>query len=427
MEAPLPLDVHVRLERMPDADYRAHVRTPEGSGAAIFAVPDEDLSLEPVNAWLSGKLEIKRSTGRGPRDRAVDIGRSLFRALFTGSLHALYERTARNRAGLRVRIDADDLAACTLPWELLYDDVVRQDFLALGTDSAVLRTYYAQPGGTGLAPATPPLRVLVVTADEQDALRVDEDVELFQRLATTRPHVELDVLEHATTAALVERLRDGPAFDVLHLAGTGTAVGQGRAARQVLLMEGGADPEPGEERLSAKVLGEALEGHDETRLVLLAACFSDEIAAHVSRTVPAVVGIRGEMTVDACRAFLDAFYRAALDGAAVEAATWQARSALETTFPGRREWASAVLYLTGTGPLVEDVHALPGMAVTARDPRPGAPADDAGVDDLEHRRRVLSEQNLAVLTQRVDELGEAAPQIMRDERDRLRREIGVPP
>jgi hypothetical protein len=195
-------ELKVKLDRTPRGDYRCRVATPDGSGTGVFVVPDEDLSLEPVNAWIEGRQEIKRSSSRGPRDRAVEIGRLLFRGLFAGSLHALYERTARSSRGLRIRLQTDDLAAFTLPWELLYDDVVRQDFVALGTESAVLRTLYPKQTGNQLTPAPAPLRVLVVTADDTALMRVDEDVRLLRELTDTRAHVQVEAFEHATATSL---------------------------------------------------------------------------------------------------------------------------------------------------------------------------------------------------------------------------------
>ncbi|MGY1636876.1 CHAT domain-containing protein [Geodermatophilus sp. SYSU D00742] len=417
-------EITVSLERRQDGSYTARVQTPEGTGKRVFAVPDEDLTLDAPTSYFSDQRAIKRSSSGAVRDRAVEIGQLLFHDLFAGVLRALYERTAAPGHGVRIRVSSHDLAAFALPWELLYDDAVRQDFIALGTDSAVVRTFLPVPERE-LTPATMPLRVLAVTADPTGSLGAEQDVDVLRGLAADRSHVSVDVLPRATWSRLRERLREGPPFEVLHFAGTGTPAGERHGAPQMLALEPGTDGEDTARTVAAELLGAELARLPDLRLAYLSACHTDQVAATLSRSVPAVVGVRGEITVPGCTAFAEAFYSAAVDGRPVDVAVWSARRELESRLPGRREWAATTLYVTGGGALVHelDVVRLPADATLAVTMSNGGDPPARQEEDLRSLHRSLVAVNLQELEAQLAVLGPAAPEAMLAQRDRLQAEL----
>jgi hypothetical protein len=422
--ATLAVELMVRLQRTPDGDYTTTMTLADGVQATgwLKLSPDEDWSLEPPSHYRSTQKAITRSSQVATRDRAVDIGRRLFKLLFSGSLRSLYERMALSSPAIRLRIASDDLIALGLPWELLYDDDVRRDFMSLATESSVLRMREPHLGPI-LAPVPAPLRVLVVTADEHGGLEVERDVELLTTLTDAPSYVQVETLENATVPMLKDRLRDGPSFHVLHFAGTGTIDGDGTRTRQMLALEPAAGASQTPATLAPERLTEWL-GPTETdlRFVYLNACNTDEFAAIVSGTVPAVLGMRGEASVDGCTTFARTFYRALLDGAPIDVASWYARREHETVLPGRREWANMTLYVAGSGPLVHELDVVGAATGTAPMTSAGDGADTRDVDLL-RRKKSIVERNLRSIDTQLETLGDAAPEAIHSEKVRLTTEL----
>jgi len=415
------VELLVRLERDPDGNYNTSMTLADGVQATGWLkVPrDEDWSLDSPSQYRSAEKAITRSSQAATRDRAVDIGRRLFRGLFSGSLKSLYERMALSSPAIRLRIASDDLTALGLPWELLYDDDVRRDFMSLATESSVLRMLEPHHGPI-LQPVPAPLRVLVVTADQHGGLQVERDVQLLTTPTDAPSYVQVETLEHATVPMLEERLRDGAAFHVLHFAGTGAIVGDGKRRRQRLAMEGPAGRS--QATLAPEMLVDWLRPAETgLRFVYLNACNTDEFAAILSTTVPAVLGMRGEASVDGCTTFARTFYRALLDGAPMDVASWYARREHETVLPGRREWASMTLYVAGSGPLVHELDVL-GTATGTPMTSAGDDADTRDVDLL-RRKKSIVERNLRSIDSQLETLGDAAPEAIHSEKVRLTTEL----
>lgn len=334
---------------------RAHCKA--GEGSAVFE-PPLDLGDLFRSLLETRDLGSKGSSGAGrevPR-QARDIGGQLFKALFSGTVRQLYDRTLGStpdpRRGLRLQFRLNPELAPELfglPWELLYCPESR-DYLGLNRLSPVVR-YIELPRATAASDFDPPLRVLVAAApaDSHGALNLSQEIGLIQQELGGAPKVT--VIEKTTLEGLREAmLRE--AFHVLHFMGHGSfdsATGTG-----VLLLE----TEDGRE---LQVPGEMLADHLRDcppRLAVINACssgrmdpqagrdlFAGVASALVMGGLPAVVAMHRPITDRAAIAFSKALYREIAAGEPVDAAVAEGRLAIYRTDYSSIEWATPVLFM----------------------------------------------------------------------------------
>ena len=291
-------------------------------------------------------------------DPVKDLGARLFMALFDSRLQRMYtEALARADSasrGLRLRlvIPCDELAA--LPWEFLFDTSGRQDFVSLFVRTPVVRQ--VETDLPPLDPFKPPLRVLFVMADVTGYLEVQKELDHLEAVRTASSGIEMEIvtIRDASRQAFLEAL-EREKYHVVHFSGTGIAWGakSGTSFEEqslVLMNSGGGklSPDAGiavNQLVSAEQLQQALAGQNELRLVYLSACKTDWLAWKLAPSVPAVIGMRGDPSVNGCISFTEGMYTAILAGQPLDAAVSLGRERMNRQSPGVREWGLPAFYM----------------------------------------------------------------------------------
>ncbi len=351
---PLNLDLH--FHHSPNG-YRVRLDSPMGQISADFELP--------VSAQ-----EKAQGQGLGPQE----IGGRIFRALFKGGAESLLQRNL-DRAGsqkttLRIRLrlnDTPELAA--LPWEALHDPA-RQRFLALATESTVLR-YLELPDPPPPLQAPRPLRILGVLASPQDLkpLNVEGEWHALQTAlapAIDRGDMTLERLTPPTLDALRACLRQDPPIHVLHVVGHGGFDATGDTG--LLMLGDGAGVSAA---ATAADLAVQVGNAPDLRLILLNTCegalsgagspFTGMAGALVQRNIPSVIAMQREISDRGGIRFAQELYSALADGLSVDAAITQGRMALHSL--GDHEWPIPVFFtrapddrLFGLDPNLTDRH-----------------------------------------------------------------------
>lgn len=286
-------------------------------------------------------------------DPVKHLGVRLFSGLFEGRLERVYRRALEGAQGrgasVRLRLVLPEGPIAALPWEFLFDPK-RQDFVALSELSAVVRQPARTPVHNSIR-TKPPLRVLVVGSDVTGKLDVEREIETLRRLEKVHAGLlRLEVVNRATSQDLLEHLGKG-GHHVLHFVGTGFPhSGIWLQARQALALMG-AEGSPRTDGLPAagamldgRMLRDAVAGLSRLRLVVMSACYTDQIAAELAQVVPAALGIQGEMTSDTCITLAEHLYQSLLKGQPLEAALTEGRRSIDRSNPGGRQWGLPVCY-----------------------------------------------------------------------------------
>ena len=336
------------------AGYRARVLDPENGRE-----PYVDFSRPfPEDAWAGtfGTGSVCRdlkSIQPASRDRASEIGTSLFNAIFVGEilvswLSRLREvQKAKKALRLRLRLKgSSDLWAW--PWELLrHPDL---GFLAVSPLTPVVR--YVDSGGFRRPlRVRPPIRVLVVAAHPKElgALAVHEELrELERTLGSLEDSrwVEMEYLEGATREKLRRKLEE-KSFHILHFVGHGAFNPEGRGG--ALLLEGkDGEPDP----MPAEALSVLLGAYPDLRLVVLNVChgargnasdpFSGLAQSLILGGVPAVVAMRSTVSDAAALLFSRTFYESVARREPIDRAVSLARNAMFVN-GHTPEWAVPIL------------------------------------------------------------------------------------
>lgn len=266
--------------------------------------------------------------------------------------------SSRNRRRFRLYLDpALDERVRELVWEWLYD-FERGD--SLSRSSRIAFSRYLPVNGTVSAPAPSRCRprALIAVADAPDLERLHRlpslDRESSQRSLKRSFRrlwwrISCGLLKgYVTLNALRERLQIGR-FNVLHLIAHGLPPTQGGAGLMLQNEDGWA------EIVRDKALAEACCDSQELRLVVLAVChsaaarrdepFRDLPGRLIQQGVPAVVGMRREISVSAAELFTRAFYRALAKSGEADAAANEARRRLYLDTEGHDHWSDPVLFL----------------------------------------------------------------------------------
>jgi hypothetical protein len=348
----------------PERDGELNVRvlqSPAGQGGGSFSLPWTPGEWAGLRAGLG--RDMGPAGGEAP-PIPLQIGESLFSALFSGQVGLLWARSLGVTPGrglrlqLRFRLESEPQGSTllhSLPWELLYQPGTR-DFLALSRLTPVVR-YLEVARPASVLPLPSVLRILVVIADLPNLAPLDLARERREIEAAWggNPRVEIAFLEEPTAEALREALLTGP-FHVLHFMGHGGLdPSTGGGLLYFAASDGALDPLSGE--VSGEALATLLKDFKTLRLVVLNACktgrtlegkgfdpFAGVATALVMAGVPAVVAMQLPISDLAAITFSRTLHLRLAAGDPVDAAVTEGRQAIYAASPGSLEWAIPVLF-----------------------------------------------------------------------------------
>jgi hypothetical protein len=372
----------VEIDGSERKDDRRRVRAWVNDGPALtgqFAVSPELAQPSQARVQAPSKLYFD--------DTATSLGTRLFTALFSGGLSRCWAQAielARSGSGLHLVIRSSDPSVQALPWELLIDPLTSAGPVVLADGWSVIRqparpADVHEPGGMSVE--TKDLQVLVMTSDLA-GIPQENDPGIITRALEG---ASIKTLQHITKQGLIRGLGEQYRHVVHVLALGGDRTRQGR---NVLLLGSATDPE----EVSAKEFVAALgEQAAQTRLVVLAACDSDLMAADLAEHLPNVVGIRGTISDEGCLAFLRGMYKALGSGSTIDQAVAAGR-AQQVGFSQSlgEEWALPVLFQRDGTPLVhrQDAPEVP--------PEP-IPINTSSGTPEEHADKILLDMKVANL------------------------------
>jgi hypothetical protein len=272
---------------------------------------------------------VTRGVVRESLDPLKEIGKRLFTCLFEGESGQLYQQALGAMAksqdlGLCLRLVINDPELAAIPWEVLYD-VYRQVFVALTDDSSIIRGRDKVADVPQPPPIEPPLRVLVIVANRDEA-ESKADIDVLQRLDTEMKDLEVKCVT-VDEERLIEEVRSDH-YHIFHIIGhTFNSAIRQRLLGDLLTISGG---------IPQKL-------HN-LRFVYMNANHSAEAAFALAGFVPGILGIGGTIRHEAEQFCTESFYRALLTGLPLEAAVRLGRRRIYFQSPESREWALPVLY-----------------------------------------------------------------------------------
>lgn len=326
-----------------------------------LSITAEEIEEALASVTYTSGSYLKRSNPNGSSDSILSIGDRLFQELMRETVigrmfRQAQEQVASRYDGLRLRIIAQDADVLRLPWEFLFD-TTQSNFLALSLLTPLIRQLPPENPLT-LQPVSAPVRVLVVAAEVTD-FDADEEIALLQQLADQSGLLDVQVLENATYGAFRAALQAEPAH-ILHFISTG-AYGSERGRWSKVKPTDGSNPGQGllflgttprrkdqlenAEFVPAAELVQLFHEQSGVRFVLLNACDTDQVAAELSKAVPAVLGIRGKALNHTCQALARGLYEGLIAGQPLEAAVTAGRQMVDRLHPGTREWGLPTFYL----------------------------------------------------------------------------------
>jgi hypothetical protein len=394
-------------------------------------------ALATVSSRSAVRPWVKRSGSEDRLDPMREIGQRLYSALFQGERarflrRELEDARSRARTGLRIRLRTEDGEWASLPWEFLHDG---QEFINLSPWSPLIRTL----AGSALAvprPLQPPVRVLAVSADPTGNLAAQAELDLLEEVAQHTAELQIRNLPQATREAFIQAI-SAEDFHVLHVIGGTRRFSDGQAALVLVRPDGltidnidQADPEPW---IDAGTLAQLLRSKPDLRLVHLSTCHTQALAVELASVVPAVIGILGAITPQACLDFTRGVYTSLLDGVPLEVAVTAGRQAMTMRDSGNREWGMPLLYLqVSDGTFLVRRSDDVGVEEVLTTIDAGEPVAEPPSDPERYRewrklklRREIYERNLKELKAQVDtSLGKPSPFVesqIKDTEDRLKK------
>jgi CHAT domain-containing protein len=303
----------------------------------------------------------RRDVSSGPARVAhpsdsVQIGRTLYRRVFSGEVEALFLRALalarEERTGLRILIRSwHEPEIHNLPWELLHDG---RRFLAQSIETPVVRSL-EQPRPVREFRIDPPLRLLLTTSCPAQGSPLDIQGEEQRLRAAVSPLEDRAILvtEHQVS---LERLRfllfraraQGRPFKVWHHAGHGHCDADGFSL--VLTNSNGSA-----QRVTVAEIEAILEPCEEVRLAVLNACSSATAAglatALANLNVPAVIGFRESILDRSALVFAEELYKGLVE-TTLERAVSRARLELRDAGYSAIDWSYPLLFArtTAAGP-----------------------------------------------------------------------------
>ena len=286
---------------------------------------------------------------RGVEDLLPKLGKRLYESVF-GSRQAdrIVQKWLSTEGEHQISVISDLPQVLSLPWELLHSE---EGFLVLRTQEpvSILRRLSKSELTASSMPFEPPLRVLLVTARPEGTGFIDPRGIARELLDEVQGQIEagaieLEFLRPPTLKALRQRLRDSKrSVHVLHFDGHGTfdehIDGQAKhllsgSRRGKLAFE---DDKGQLELVDAEDLAQVLQ-NSRVKLAVLTACQSamssadDAISSIAARLIQggidAVVAMSASVLVASATIYVEAFYRALVQGTPAPMAQEQARQAL---------------------------------------------------------------------------------------------------
>jgi hypothetical protein len=349
----------------PGGDYRATLTGPQGNdlGTAQFPV---DLALPGMaNPFTPEQMRQVFAATTGESADLPIIGAQLYALLGQNQLHHELDPDGSARRTL-LQIDPPELRS--LPWELLK----RGSKLLMRSEQRPICRGSVRPAA--LAAPEWPLRVLIVDGGEEILLdgqgnpvrgvveAGEEIAEVIRLINDTDKVADIDllVLTRPTRGQILQAFED-PQDDerhepyqgfkphIFHFIGHGNVVGG-----QAFLQLWGPQGQPADDWFADDIPND-FGGPHKPRLVLLNACKTAEAAqdglwsltdAFLDAGIPAVVGMRANISGEHARLFSSGLYKALAQGKALDEAMAEARLKVsnELRNPTRRlEWAAPTL------------------------------------------------------------------------------------
>jgi hypothetical protein len=374
----------------PGGSYRVTLTRVPGNELLGDAEFPPDLALpgmaNPMTADQMRQIFLKTHTDS---DALPAIGAQLYALIGQGALHARFDP---NGEPWRLLLDIQPPDLRNLPWELL-----RRDGFPLFYDEKrpICRV------GTSLA-ALPepewPLRILIVDGGElknkNDVQAEAEIVEIIQAINEREADIDLLVLKRPTSQTILEAFEDAPDSmflephqgfkpHILHFIGHGDVIGN-----QAYLQLWNESGDPPARQWLADDIRTNFARPNKPRLVILNSCKTDQAAekdawsvtqAFREAGVPAVIGMRNNVTGRDAQRFSAGLYQALARGAALDQAMSAARRRVYDGLVNaarRQEWAAPTL----------EVSADPNTIIKVGQ-RVGA-AERARIEQMEQLRRV---------------------------------------
>lgn len=313
-----------------------------GDASGVFVSPLGDATFQQQLARLHD-LDTNE-------DLLIELGQSLFRALFQSDVKDVYVRSQgrlKPDQGLRLRFTIDPAltAVAGLPWEFLYDP--DQGPLTL-LDAPIVRYLPQQSAPPVLEPRLP-LKVLLTgaqTPPAADVARELREVRAALQELEQSGHVVIHFEEHLTRTKLQRLLREG--FQIWHFAGHGE-LSPDKLSGRLVLEENDGSPDP----VSANEL-RIFFNRSGLQLILLDACNSGELTVAPYRSVApaliraqigAVVAMQFKVPTEATRPFAVELYRALAEGFPIDACVTEGRKAvMAATGLSNPDWGIPVVY-----------------------------------------------------------------------------------
>lgn len=296
----------------------------------------------------------------------MQIGQKLYNTVFDVNIRSLFE-ASRQRAraeGKRLRIrlcltEVPELAR--LPWESMYN-TSSEHFFACSIETPIVR-YLATSYDNGQRNTTLPLRMLVISASPRnfDAKDIEQQWRTIQssvRVLQDQGVLHVEYLRDITIQRLQARLRREK-YDIIHFIGHGEFNDSSQNGTLFFLTDQG-----NVKTVTGNVLGALLYDAAPTlRLVILNACdgaransrhsFSGVAQHLVQKSIPMVIAMQSQISVQAATKFSEIFYQSLIDGYPVDAALTEARKSLWFEL-NTMEWAIPVLFMrTSDGYLLD--------------------------------------------------------------------------
>jgi hypothetical protein len=373
--------------------------------------------LASINRF--SKQWVQRSAQRETVDPIKELGSQLFSALFEGSIGEAYRVSLGHALSKgtpwRLRLTMRDGTLASLPWEFLYDG---RDFIGLSAQASVVRQCGEAPFAP--RPVTDRVRVLFVTAGVGEmGPGIDREIEIVKSVGNS-DRMRLTIVQNATPEQFRTQLGK-ESYDVLIFSGTANLMTDwpwDDSQALVLMGESGQ-----RSQMTREQIIEALRPQENLRLIYLSACNSDRLAGALSNVAHAAVGMRGEVTEDACMVFTGRLLEAALDGLWLDEAVAHGRRAIDLQDPGNRGWGMPVFYLStpdGVGVRLCEPR-VPGPVASSPKPRAARsdnrPRRKLPSRDKDEQRRleqlealfVVHQQNLSDLQKQIESYSEPAP------------------
>jgi protein kinase-like protein/CHAT domain-containing protein/TIR domain-containing protein/YjzC-like protein len=344
-------DFYIRIEALPERGSVVKVMSPVGHATSYLELP-----FRPEEFWGLHNADLF-SQGVS----AEEIGKVLFRALFSGEIGTLFQSSLASvryhgNKGFRIRLDFDLtdprlLPVASLPWELLWESE-RKDFLSRIRQTPIVR--FLRVARPPLSRLKEPLRVLVVQSAPVNlpVLNLQAEWGEIWRELKTDSKIQVASILHPSLAELRRRLLENPCH-VLHFMGHG-GFGEETGEGYLYLEDSGGNAE----RITGLLLGEHLKSLPDLRLVVLNFCgggsvprrhgqdpFTGTANALILAGIPAVVAMQSPISDAAAIAFSSNFYARIAAGDPVDAAAVEGRLAmLRDAHDQPGAWASLIVF-----------------------------------------------------------------------------------